>query len=34
MLLSDSGFGLPELAIVLCYASKYRSLCMWVVLQQ
>lgn len=26
MLLSNSEFGLPELAIVLCYASKYHSL--------
>lgn len=29
MLLSNSEFGLPELSIVLCYASKYHSLCMW-----
>lgn len=29
ILLSDSEFDLPELSVVLCYASKYHSLCMW-----
>jgi len=33
VLLSDAEFGLPELAIVLCYPAKNHSPSAWVVLQ-